>query len=1305
MAKKNLGGVTKTKKSRPSKVTKGEKQLAAYAKKLKLKDEDNSDQSYDEAASSDDQQDDVYFSSDEDMESVGSKPKKLSQAIRRNVAEDDMEDDDSMSLPDPGASFAEAIQKRFRVKSNMAPHDLRVSAVFSAVTAVIQEKKGELIPASYFAVLLQSLVASETHDKPEEVLSATLPVLSFVLPRVSSAVIKVKFQDLARVLLILKERHQANGSSSLLKSLISCAGGLLAGAQDPSIWSNSDFTQLFQGILLFTKDSRPKVRREAQFRLGDVLSNCPSNTARNTVSLIVSQFFHKVVNQFNAAKHETQQSVLYALDVIKGVFPLLSGNSVPSICESLFKLLNMKQPMLTALVMQSLESLFQNTDETSPTKLSVDLVSKVIASLFEFQPNLSDTMATNAFAKVMTAAFVQYHSLDEKGCANKLADYFTTLFLNFSSTDDAVAKCTVECFRVVIGECIDDALISQAWASLNNKQKGTETSKSPLRNIIDCLAQGAEYQYRDVWPHTFEVFASLFDQLASKSDPLLIPLLQTIDGLYNPQEHAQADFADAIQVVFGSAVAAIGPEKYFQAVPLNLFGEDKTSPTRGYLLPLFKKWIVNTRLEYFVRYFLPLAAQLKEKAALVLKAERPVEAKNLSIVYHHVWDLLPAFCRHPTDIPKAFPMLAKTLGTALTDEPSLRNTICTALIYLITESRDALNTENADEDDSTAYNYDKKEAQQNVNAIAAFCKNFLPVMFNLYGVASDNHKSKLEEAIGAFVSISEPKLMNSMFKNVLAKLLQAPAKPETNASMEVDSAAQKTTNTKENLLELMVPFVPHLDETNLDVLIKTITPHLEDKIPSLQKKAFKVLQTICEHHTSFVLRNFDSWRVLLTDSLVSGDAPTKMRRLRCLEKIFDIKSESTANKQSINEIIIPTVIGDVLLCCKELNAKTRNAAFDVLGLMAEKMRETGSIQDYLSMIVAGLAGVSGKMKGATIISLTHLIYQFQEEVDQEFVHQLLKPILTLWDTPDREVTNACFNFVKVMLVCQSPEFWRPHLEEIVSKLVAFGNVTDKNKSRMNVRNLFQKLIRKFGYDEIEKLIPEQDLKLIANIRRTEKRALKKRKQGKADIKGKRRSIENILNDEESEDDEHEVEEKPKKSKKTAAWLIENGEEPMDFADPKSMRGVTTSNPSKKQKKVRKVADEMDTFDFDPTGKIIVPDDKADPNAENKSSVSNYDSMMAEHDEEFSKKTKKNKRKHAEDEESEEEEDNKRSKHINTSYGKKGKKEKVDKNKHFGEEYRSKRAGGDMKRQGKADPFAYIPLNGKLLNKRKAQGYR
>jgi ribosomal RNA-processing protein 12 len=38
-------------------------------------------------------------------------------------------------------------------------------------------------------------------------------------------------------------------------------------------------------------------------------------------------------------------------------------------------------------------------------------------------------------------------------------------------------------------------------------------------------------------------------------------------------------------------------------------------------------------------------------------------------------------------------------------------------------------------------------------------------------------------------------------------------------------------------------------------------------------------------------------------------------------------------------------------------------------------------------------------------------------------------------------------------------------------------------------------------------------------------------------------------------------------------------------------------------------------------------------------------------------------------------------------------------KHSGKEYKAKRAEGDVKKEGKLEPFAFLPVESRLLNKR------
>lgn len=55
--------------------------------------------------------------------------------------------------------------------------------------------------------------------------------------------------------------------------------------------------------------------------------------------------------------------------------------------------------------------------------------------------------------------------------------------------------------------------------------------------------------------------------------------------------------------------------------------------------------------------------------------------------------------------------------------------------------------------------------------------------------------------------------------------------------------------------------------------------------------------------------------------------------------------------------------------------------------------------------------------------------------------------------------------------------------------------------------------------------------------------------------------------------------------------------------------------------------------------------------------------------------------------------------VSMKSGKSGYSAKSGKSNHAGTEYSTKKAKGDMKKKGKLDPYAYIPLSRNTLNKR------
>ncbi len=199
----------------------------------------------------------------------------------------------------------------------------------------------------------------------------------------------------------------------------------------------------------------------------------------------------------------------------------------------------------------------------------------------------------------------------------------------------------------------------------------------------------------------------------------------------------------------------MGPEKFLKIVPMDLSNELEyvrdyilmsiSSSSRVWLLPMFKSYIKNTQLQFFVQHFLPLASEVQQRSKKYEEEGSLVKAKNFSIVYYQIWDLFPSFCNYPTDVaqvqcldenlliyPQSFKLIAKSLGTSLSNEPSLRKTICEGLIHLVEKNRAVASSSWVDS--SVHVPITPQEAQQSLSAVAIYAKHFLPILFSIHRI-------------------------------------------------------------------------------------------------------------------------------------------------------------------------------------------------------------------------------------------------------------------------------------------------------------------------------------------------------------------------------------------------------------------------------------------------------------------------------------------------------------------------------------------------------------------------------------------
>ena len=281
----------------------------------------------------------------------------------------------------------------------------------------------------------------------------------------------------------------------------------------------------------------------------------------------------------------------------------------------------------------------------------------------------------------------------------------------------------------------------------------------------------------------------------------------------------------------------------------------------------------------------------------------------------------------------------------------------------------------------------------------------------------------------------------------------------------------------------------------------------------------------------------------------------------------------------------------MILSVKEVNRKTRDVAFDLLISLARRMIQTNDgdaqgvvdessehplMSEYTIMPLGGLAGRTPRMKSATVLALSRVVYEFKFSISQETMSEILATVLMLLREKAREVIKSVLGFCKVCILCLAREAISPHLSELIKGLTLWCN-DSKNRFRQKIRILFEMLIKKFGFDMINDMVPPTHTALLLHIKKTkEKEAKLKAAAWSAKKSGMKDSgtgdFEQIF---ESDDDDSDQEEENKKSKNQSGrgkqekkgksssssapkmWIRDSE---VDFLDSSAMKHVVTSDP-------------------------------------------------------------------------------------------------------------------------------------------------
>lgn len=1172
-------------------------------------------------------------------------------------------------------------------------------AILAAITEVIKQNGGSETSTEYYCSLLTTLeTIYNNEERTEEQITAVLALLNIGIKTVPDAVLRKHFNDITlKLLLILKDFSTAE-NNVIIKSTLGILTTVLR-AQEAAIWSHDTTKQIFNAILNpFCIHSKPKWRKAAQNAVaGIVKAPCfLNNQVHNVPADKCAEFCQDILGSSSKKSIQAgQTTILHTLGLLKETIQSFSKGHIKKSCETILRLMTLNYPIVTSCGLQVMHSLFSSQQAV----ISGDLNGKLIAALYEYQPGSTDIQPTLAWLLVMQEAHVHLADIDISIAMSLLTKFFTTVSELWLTGKSDVISAATHCLEVLLKD-----IVGPATETTDSVQKHFSKLEKCFNIIHSCL----NYQYNNTWSQVLHIIGVMFDVAGANCSNMFVDALKTLAEL---RDSFKFSYNSELEYAVGAAIRSMGPEKVLNIISLKKENGD-LNIDRSWLLPVLKENIKCSTLKYFREGIFPLARYCQQRSTQLAQANDGIGAHSSELLYLQLWNLLPCFCNSPTDIKDEFKTLAKMLGLAISERKELRLSVMASLRKLIQSAKDSNNEEDLSE-------------------IARFDKNYLPILFNVYTtkpIGTDEEGQRLAslETIKLYLTLARPELTSQLFKNAVERLNTSTDEPEDHFI-------------RESILDLIRALIPYQNIQGISTVYDQCVKSLPDiKNNKEQKKAYRILEEIVSSESEgckkFVKSHKKEVQKVLRKSLNTSATSSKGARLRCYNYL--IKAQPKLDHESK---LIRLVLPEAVMCCKDINEKCRETAYGVINTIGETLLTHNQMENFVVMLISGLAGTP-QMVSSTILALASALHNFSGALGQENIKLILDNIVILSSSPTREIVSSCLSFLKVYYTALPSLMVQASLESIMKILT--GMTEDcKRHYRLKVRDILDRLIRKYGSENILPYVPSDDQvmhKRIRNLRKLNERKKKLKNERKnmdsdEDIgdfgaKSKPKTVEEILADSDSELDTQEPESNkiPKKKRQSNTWIEEDPESIVDFIDPTVSSKISATKPSQNpsqlqlsQKNTEKTKNRG--FKTAPDGRLIIKDqeDSSDDDTRKKKSdkinLKSEDSSDSDDEEGASVaetlllSDRKRKRSGSVKSKFSSVSSQPLPKykaggigiHRQISSASSVKSGVSSSSRGFGEEYKSKKAAGDVKKKGKKlDPYAYVPLQRSTLNKRK-----
>ena len=1075
--------------------------------------------------------------------------------------------------------------------------------VLLAIEGTLKEQKCEFTPAGYFAALLallkQSAPAKGSINK--DLTTTVAYLLDLVTSHVHANLLRSKFSDILQSL--TPALALADVEASLLRSSIGCLESLLV-AQDAPAWALPPVQEgprkAFAMLLNLAVNHRPKVRKRAQDAITHILKNPPPSPALDhPVADMCAQGAMQSLGDLAAASAAQRKSfkgqrkseeytpgLMHALQLVKTVAGALEGwpsKKMEPLCKILMEISKSNNQYLTAAAFDVFEMMFASMAyESSSTKLP-----QLMEALWELRPSQNDSQLLPPWIAVLSRGYAVSAQVAPSKTFQQLSGGFETISHLLTSPSHNI--------RVSASECLISFLVN--CVPLNAIIEPSADDKQSLEKLAKLTNNLLAVKYQAAWMEVFHVLSALFRALKWRSRTITDDIIKTVGELRGNDSFTGKKEADA---VLGQAVEAMGPEALLDLLPLNLSGASSAQPGRAWLLPILRDHVSNTNLSHFRSEFVPLSESMYQRLLEKGDSEKSMQTKIFETLIQQIWATLPGYCFLPLDLPSAFDQtLAELLSNVLYKQTDLRVDVCRSLYTLVESNQQVLAVEDSAAEIILQRRVTKDDAQANLNHLSAFASNLLSVLFNVYSQTLPQFRGHILQCINAYLSITPANELSETFTRI-NNLLESALATETSQAQATKRKQQQQPQSERmppqshTLMDLVITIAIYLPSSiypTLFSLAALILPQSSD--PQLQKKAYKLLPRLATTHAGVLAlqeRNAEL-QTLMLQNASSATPPCRHDRLASLSTIIH-------HLPSTDLHFIPSILSEVVVSAKEVNERARTAAFDVLVLMARKMSVGGtisqskiphmasdspnvqaSLEEYFTMVSAGLVGSTPHMVSASITALTRLLYEFHDQLPKPTIEDMLETLGLFLTSASREIVRSVLGFVKVAIISLPVSIVQPRLGTLMPGLMSWSR-EHKAHFRSKVKHILERAIRRFGYEEVNKWTPEDDRKLLANIRKAKERA-KRKKAGATDgdadeVRKERRkgafeseydaAIQSSSDDDEEANSDEGSEERRKGQK---AYILEDEETPLDLLDRRAFGNISSSKPARPQQPAKR----------------------------------------------------------------------------------------------------------------------------------------